>query len=202
MNHDFIYALRMNPTLACDLQNAQLKSDLSAEAGTNYHLNTLLSDKVIIARSFPGGFNPLMVGLAFLEQIDGRTYFNVHQIPNGKLTIVPQVTIDLADTQFNDVTEEVCMGRTIKGAVFSAMSNEDITDLNDKSAFSVIGNTLVFGFRLDTKSKEKTGDRQAFEVFGFGQALGRASIEEVMDDSDVYDDISTQFLAFLKAQQV
>jgi hypothetical protein len=89
------------------------------------------------------------------------------------------------------------MARTIQGAVLSALTNEEITELNEHNAFTVVDNTLVFGFTLDTVSKEKTGDRQAFEVHGFGQALGRVSMDEVMDDADVYDEMSIQYLATL-----
>lgn len=197
MSHDFVYGVQMNLTLACALEAAQLNHEPDMTQGFRYKLSPLLADDVVIARNFPDGYAPLMVGLCFLEQVDGRFYFNAYQIPNGKLTIVPQVHIDLADSQFNDLTGDVCLGRTVKGAVFAALTNEEITELNDANAFSVVDNTLVFGFALDTVSKEKTGDRQAFEVHGHSQALGRVSMEEVMDDSDVYDELSIKYLARL-----
>lgn len=197
MKHDFVYGLRMVPTVASAIQTLQLEVEGTPEEGFTYLIDSILNDAVIVARSFPDGYAPLMIGLCFLEQVDGRFYFNAYQIPDGKLTIVPQVFIDLADSQFNDVSGAVSMARTIKGAVFSAFTNEEVTDLNDQNAFKVIDNTLVFGFTLDTVSKEKTGDRQAFEVHGFSQALGRVSMDEVMDDADVYDEMSIKYLATL-----
>ncbi len=202
MTHDFIYAIRMNPTLAVDIQNAQLVFELVPEQGTQYLLSKLLADEVIVSRTHPDPYEPLMVGLTFAEVIDGRTYFNAYQIPGGKLTIVPRVSIDLADTQFNDVTQLVCMARTISGAVMNAVSNEELVNIDHSRAYNLIDNTLVFGFKLDVQSKEKSGDRAPFEVFGFGVALGRVSMEEVTDDSDIYDETSNALLAFIKASEV
>lgn len=201
MQHDFVYGIRFNPRLAAEVQEAQLLFELSAEQGSQYHLSKLLRDEVIVARVMPEPYQTLTVGLVFAEQIDGRTYFNAYQIPDGKLTIVPRVAMDLADTQFNDVTQEVCIARTVMGAVMNAVSNEDLVQVDHTNSFNVIHSTLVFGFQLDVQSKEKSGDRAPFEVFGFGQALGRVSLEEVTDDSDIYDDTTNAFLAFIKATQ-
>lgn len=199
MNHDFVYGLRMTPSLSAEIQSAQLSSWVG-ESSIGYALSAAINEEVVVARNFPDGYAPLMIGLCFLEQVDGRFYFNAYQIPDGKLTIVPQVYIDLADSQFHDVTGNVCMSRTVQGAVFSSLANEEITELNEWNAFTVVDNTLVFGFTLDTVSKEKTGDRQAFEVHGFSQALGRVSMDEVMDDADVYDEMSIKYLATLSPQ--
>lgn len=201
MNHDFVYGIRLNPSLAAEIQAAQLKFELTATLGSQYDLSKLLGNEVIITRAMPEPYRVLTVGLTFTEVVDGRTYFNAYQIPDGKLTIVPRVSIDLADTQFNDVTQEVCVARTVMGAVMNAVSNEDLVAIDHTKSFNVIYGSLVFGFNLDVQSKEKSGDRAPFEVFGYGQALGRVSLEEVTDDSDIYDETSVALLAFIKSSE-
>lgn len=194
MSHDFIYGYKPTPELLVAIKAAQLNSAPSPVHGLAYDIDAVLVDEVILARKFPEGYIPLRVGISIVEKVDKRVYFLVYAVPGAQtFTVVPQVNIDLADTQFSDVSQEVSMGRTIQGAIHSAFTNIDAPNINPAKAFLLMENAMVFGFQQETNND--TTDRQEFAIEGYGQALGRVSAEEVIDDSDIYDALSLHYVS-------
>lgn len=197
-SHDFIYAMRPSAQLTQAMQEHQLTS-MDSPAGQIYPIDQLLKPELILAALLPDPYEPLYVGICMAEEVATKIFFNVYQIPNGKLTIVPRVTIELSDTQFSDVTQEVSLARTIIGALFNAFENIESPEFDYNNAFKAIDTTLVFGFAVKTLTD--TSNQQPFKVVGYNESIGRASMDEVIDDAENYDEVSLQFVQHLVASK-
>jgi hypothetical protein len=196
--YDFIYAVRPSAVLTEAMQQLQLSSK-DTPAGQQYAIDPMLKSELILASLLPDPYEPLYVGISLIEEVAGKVFFNVYQIPNGKLTVVPRITMELADTQFSDVTQEVSPARTIMGALFNAFENVESPAFDHNNAFKVIDTTLVFGFTVKTLTE--TPNQQPFKVVGYNESIGRVSMDELIDDMDNYDEVSLQFVQHLAASK-
>jgi hypothetical protein len=192
----FVYNLRPNTALIRSAADVQFTFPALNEPTdtTDYHLDRLLTDHLVVAQNAPHGYVPLKVGLAAYKQVDDTDYFMVYQPVGQKLTIVPVSAVELTDTQFTESEDTVSITRTMLGTLFGMGEEVLEIELNFDNAFEIFDEgTFVFTTKVEV-AKEDAGDVAGkFKMESYGLSIGFVTLEEIIQDEDAYDYLSVQY---------
>lgn len=197
----FVYNLRPSTSLIRAAADAQFTFRSTGEVDTpdketEYHLDGILTDHLVLAHVAPHGYVPVKVGLAAYTQVNDVDHFMVYQQIGEKLTIVPVSAVELTDTQFNEAGDCVSITRTMMGAVLNMGEVELDIGFNFDEAFEIFDEgTFVFTTKIEVQveDNDEANVAEKFKMESYGLSIGFVTLEEIIQDEDAYDYLSVQY---------
>lgn len=192
MSLDFVYAYRQTPELDSQIQTAQLDHTVVNNEHLLYDLDALLAPHlaVVLMPVEVPDYVPLLQAVNFMEVIDGKIYFRVFKVEGYRLDIAPTTHIDLADTKFSDIDQGVSIARTMTSVLLDFFMDAE-PQLDYHNVWRMVGNVAVSTFTVEVK-KGEVGDKVPFELLGFGKSIGRVTPEEIIQDEELYSELSVE----------